>query len=158
MTTIQKTIIATTIVAAAIGGSVVVKQRWAEKTQGEAAVAGRVSKQSSVFAGYATPEATMQTMVWAGAKRDTNALLASLAPPCKTRLETHPKELRGVMLLYNIVKASHIISKREVASGIMALTVDFEAGSRGHDTFIVTMMLCEGGWKCLSTMPSSGVN
>jgi hypothetical protein len=95
MTTIQKTIIATTIDTAAIGGYLVVKHQRAEKTQTEAAVTGRVSKPSSVFAGYATPEATIQTMVWAGAKRDTNALLSSLARLCKTRLETHPNELRG---------------------------------------------------------------
>jgi len=37
--------------------------------------------------GYATPEATFQTMLWAAASRDTNTLLSSFDPASKAIIE-----------------------------------------------------------------------
>ncbi|MGA3180877.1 MAG: hypothetical protein ABSF38_11075 [Verrucomicrobiota bacterium] len=162
MTTIQKVIIATTVVAAAaIGGYVVLERQRAEKTPTAVVATGKISKQSCVFAGYATPEAAFQTMLWAAARRDTNTLLSSFDPASKAIIEGQKNGLNGQLLLFDILTAFQVTSKEATSPDVTALTINAEASARGRargsDSLIVTMIHREDGWKFMSWHPNDGV-
>ena len=161
MTTIQKVIIATTVVAAAaIGGYVVLEHQRAEKTPTAVVATGKISKQSCVFAGYATPEATFQTMLWAAARHDTNALWSCFDPASLAITERQRNGLKGQLFLFDILTAFEVVSKgasKEATSpDVTDLTINVEAGARGSDTLIVTMIHREDGWKYSNCRPISG--
>jgi hypothetical protein len=162
MTTIQKVIIATTVVAAAaIGGYVVLEHQRAEKTPTAVVATGKISKQSCVFAGYATPEATFQTMLWAAARRDTNALLSSFDPASLAITEAQKNGLKGQLGLFDILTAFQVMSKETIGSpDFMNLTINVEARARDgaidSDTLIVSMIHREDSWKYVTCRPISG--
>jgi RNA polymerase sigma factor (sigma-70 family) len=160
MTTIQKVIIATTVVAAAaIGGYVVLEHQRAEKTPTAVVATGKISKQSCVFAGYATPEATFQTMLWAAARHDTNALLSCFDPVFKPIVLGQKNGLKGQLFLFDILTAFQVMSKEAEATSpdIMDLTINVEDARGSADTLIVSMIHREDGWKYISWHPNGGV-
>jgi hypothetical protein len=161
MTTIQKVIIATTVIAAAaIGGYVVIEHQRAEKTPTAVVATGKISKQSCVFAGYATPEATFQTMLWAAARHDTNALWSCFDPASLAVIARQKNGLQGQLFLFDILTAFQVMSKEAKPPYVTALTINVEAvdrrGARNSDTLIVNMIHREDGWKYMYCQPISG--
>ena len=105
-----------------------------------------LARASWAFSGYATPEATIQTMTWATGKRDTNALLSSFTPENRERLETNPEELNGVIHCYDLMTGFRVLSKSEPSPGVMALTVDYQVGDV-HGVKLVGMKQYGDEWK-----------
>jgi hypothetical protein len=135
----------------------VLERQRVEKTPTAVVATGKISKQSCVFAGYATPEATFQTMLWAAARRDTNTLLSSFDPASKAIIEGQKNGLQGQLLLFDILTAFQVTSKEATSPDVTALTINAEAGARGSDSLIVTMIHRKDGWKFMSWHPNDGV-
>jgi hypothetical protein len=92
-------------------------------------------------------------MLWAAARRDTNALLSSFDPVFKPLVEKQKNGMKGQLFLFDILTAFQVMSKVETSPDIMALTINVEAGARGSDSVIVTMIHREDGWKFMSWHP-----
>ncbi len=94
--------------------------------------AQRVPRESWAFAGYATPEAALQTMVWAWSNHDMETLLASFSPEGRKNLENElgDKSSAGQALAafpIDLSKASYYdIKQTETSDNKVSLVVAFE--------------------------------
>ena len=100
-----------------------------------------VPKESWAFAGYATPEAAMQTMVWAWSNRDGETVLASSTPEGRKKFE---KDFEGkpasealAAFPIDVSKAFfyQLYNKKEVSDDEVTFEVGFELPFRmGYKT------------------------
>jgi hypothetical protein len=91
-----------------------------------------VPKESWAFAGYATPEAAVQTMVWAWSNRDGETVLASSTPEGRKKFE---KDFEGkpasealAAFPIDVSKASYyqLYNKKEVSDDEVTFNVAFD--------------------------------
>jgi hypothetical protein len=112
-----------------------------------------VPKESWAFAGYATPEAAMQTMVWAWSNRDGETVLASSTPEGRKKFE---KDFEGkpasealAAFPIDVSKAFfyQLYNKKEVSDDEVTFEVGFELPFRMGYNRPVTMKKVGGEWK-----------
>jgi hypothetical protein len=111
-----------------------------------------VLKESWAFAGYATPEAALQTMVWAWSNRDGETLLASATPEGRKWLEkkfgSNPASEALAAFPIDLSKASsYIFKKKEVSDDEVAFDLAFELPFDLGYGKKVTMKKAGGEWK-----------
>lgn len=109
----------------------------------------RLPRESWTFAGYDTPEATMQSIFWATAKRDTNVLVAAFPAEAIAQLEAKRGGLRELIGMYDQFTAFRIVNTLEVSgydSPMKSLIVDYESGTN-HVLKRVGLRQDTSGWK-----------
>jgi RNA polymerase sigma factor (sigma-70 family) len=128
-------------------------QTDAEKNKPEEAPI-HFAKESWTFAGYATPEATLQSVVWAQTKNDLTTFLAGLAPEAqnemKSALERKPEMASSMMSAINKVKGFTILKKVSLADDQMLLRVRNEMEDGTENIMTSTLKRIEGEWKMQS--------
>jgi hypothetical protein len=86
-------------------------------------------KEEWTFAGYATPEASFQSTVWAMSQGDSQTFLAGLAPEERTRMEKSWKNKTAEQIgeegrrEMTEVSGFRILERREIADDQVALTI-----------------------------------
>jgi hypothetical protein len=93
---------------------------------------GNLPRDSWAFAGYENPEAAMQSLLWAGAAGNAEALLASFTPDQLKRMQTEDNQNRTEQEVLD--RTAKQIAK---IKAFQILTVD----SRSADEAVVTMFL-----------------
>ena len=107
-------------------------------------------KEIWTFAGYATPEASFQTMVWAMSQGDSQTFLAGLAPAERARMEkswqNKSAEQIGEEGRREMQKVSgfRILERRQIADDQVALTT-FASGK--GDTVEMLLQRIGTEWK-----------
>jgi len=125
----------------------------AQATEPSTPSSAPVPKESWAFAGYATPEAAVQTMVWAWSNRDGETLLASSTPEGRKKFE---KDFEGkpasealAAFPIDLSKASYyqLYNKKEVSDDEVTFTVAFDLPFHIGYSQIVTMKKVGSEWK-----------
>ena len=111
-----------------------------------------VAKESWAFAGYATPEAALQTMVWAWSNRDGETLLASVTPEGRKELEkmfgSNPASEALAAFPIDVSKASsYQFKKKEVSDEEVAFDLVFDLRFHLGYGRKVIMTRVGGEWK-----------
>jgi RNA polymerase sigma factor (sigma-70 family) len=122
-------------------GSGATNSQSAQATNPPTPFSAPVPKESWAFAGYATPEAAMQTMVWAWSNRDGETVLASSTPEGRKKFE---KDFEGkpasealAAFPIDVSKAFfyQLYNKKEVSDDEVTFEVGFELPFRmGYKT------------------------
>lgn len=87
------------------------------------------AKESWAFAGYANPEAALQSMLWAMREGDLKSVLAVAAPEERARLEeqiakeSEAKLLEGFKKNASSLKGFRVLDRENVSTDAIALTV-----------------------------------
>jgi len=128
-------------------------QNQTEKNQPEEAPT-HFAKESWTFAGFATPEATLQSLVWAQTRNDLNTLLTALAPEgqneMKSALERKPDFAASMMSAINKVKGFTILKKVSLADDQMLFRLRNEMEDGTEKNMITILKRIEGEWKVQS--------
>jgi hypothetical protein len=94
-----------------------------------AAAADTFSKENWTFAGYATPEASFQSTVWAMSQGDSQTFLAGLAPEERARMEKTWRDKSAEQIgeegrrEMTEISGFRILERREIADDQVALTI-----------------------------------
>lgn len=112
------------------------------------------AKETWAFAGYATPEATLQSLVWAQTKGDTKVYMGALAPEAqaelKSALERKPDLEASMMSGINKVKGFTILQKVPIADDGMMLRIRNEMEDGTQINMVSYLKLIKGEWKLQS--------
>ena len=102
------------------------------------------------FAGYGTPEATLQTLFWAAKQGDVESVKKCLTPEAQKKMaEQSPDELRGDMKrMFERFKgvrvaARNVISAEEIRLGVQINLADHET----PDETAIPFKLIAGEWR-----------
>jgi hypothetical protein len=119
-----------------------------------------IPRQSWAFAGYATPEAALQTVVWAMANGDAATYLASLTPAGLQYLEQQldgKSETDLVTMLKDEVsdlKALRLDQRRDAGDGkvsfVLAAREQEDGGTRQRDEQVLVLKNVGGEWRVVA--------
>jgi len=109
---------------------------------------GYLRRTEARMVGYNTPEATIETFLWAVQKRDFQNVLRSLTPEAAQRLQTPIQQgSRSVEDLFRemILPGLHILERQQQEDGSIVLKVEVVPGSPESETLRLRQIA--GQWK-----------
>lgn len=107
---------------------------------------GYLRKSEARNVGYATPENTIQSLLWAIKNRDSLSLLQAFVPENAKQLKERMKSLSSTedfFKEYEVLPGMHVLGKEAGADGAEVLTIEFMPGVAEQLTF----QQFEGQWK-----------
>ena len=114
----------------------------------------RIAKESWAFAGYATPEAALQTVMWAQLKGDANMFLASLGPEARAEIQTalqrKPDSVAAMFSAVSDVKDFTVLKTVSLSPDQTLLRVRTSMGDGTEKITLTTVKLVDGQWKVQS--------
>ncbi len=132
----------------------------AEAPSAPVPAANVIPRESWAFAGYATPEAALQTVVWAMSNGDTATYLASLTPAAlqylEQQLENRPDMDLAAMLKEEVaeVRALRLDRKHDAGDGkvsfVLASSEQDDGAARRKDEQLIVLKNIEGEWRVVA--------
>lgn len=110
---------------------------------GDKPTQGSLVKSAWTLEGQATPEASLETMLWAMSQGDRQSFLACLPPGAGLNDEEFDRECEKGRTAVSFA----IVSNEKVSEGEVILGVDLAAES-GHHRVRIVMKKMEGNWRC----------
>jgi hypothetical protein len=109
---------------------------------------GYVRKSVARNAGYTTPEATVETLLWAAQNKDLKAFLEGLAPETAKSLQASfarsGKSMEEIFKSTDQFPGFRILSKEEAGPGEMKLSLEI---APGMEPALIKLRLINGQWK-----------
>lgn len=109
---------------------------------GDAPVKGSLAKSAWISKGQATPEAALETILWAMRQGDRPSFQACLPPGIEMKAEEFDLEREKVGAALSFA----IVSKEKVSEGEVILGVDL-ATENGHQRVRIIMKQMQGSWR-----------
>jgi RNA polymerase sigma factor (sigma-70 family) len=136
-------------------------------TAGEHAQPQPIPRASWAFAGYATPEASLESIVWAMSRGDTETFLASMTPQGRRFMEQHVSGKTANEITQELthevssIEELALDSKKVANDGTVSFTIapqdSYRGSQRLHQETVLSFQNIEGQWKLsLGDAASSG--
>jgi RNA polymerase sigma factor (sigma-70 family) len=126
----------------------------AAKTRVEPTAEIALPKESWTFAGYGTPENTLQSVLWAQTKGDLDTFMAALCPEAqnefKSAMQRKAMTPEAMMATIAKVKDITILKKVSLAEDLMLLRVRNQMQDGTENFTTSTLKLINGEWKVQS--------